>query len=51
MSKIEECLEKYYNMKVKDYIFNKGKNNEIYLYMLQRKIPKLLYDKHYNFYF
>ena len=37
MPKIEECLEKYYNMKVKDYIFNKGKNNEIYPYMLQEK--------------
>ena len=48
MPKIEECLEKYYNMKVKDYIFNKGKNNEIYPYMLQRKIPRLLYDKYYN---
>ncbi len=47
MPKINECIEKYYNLKVKDYIFNKGKTNEIYYYMLKRNIPRCVYDKYY----
>ena len=41
MPKIEECLEKYYNMKVKDYIFNKGKNNENLSLYDTKKNPKI----------
>ena len=47
MPKINECIEKYYNLKVKDYLFNKGKTNEIYYYMLQKQIPRCVYDKYY----
>jgi hypothetical protein len=47
MPKLNECIEKYYNLKVKDYLFNKGKTNEIYYYMLQKQIPRCVYDKYY----